>query len=155
MIVIGSDHSGIELKKRIINYLIQKHIECEDVSNYENQDGDDYPDIALVVCKKVSESHNNIGISICGNGVGMTIACNKVNGIRAALCTDTYMAEMARKDNDANILCLGARWKMSEKIEDITNIIDVFLNTFYDGGRHDRRLEKIRVIEQMNSKGEI
>ncbi|MEG0872527.1 MAG: ribose 5-phosphate isomerase B [Clostridia bacterium] len=150
MIIIGSDHTGIKLKKSIINYLYQNHIEYADVTNYENQDFDDYPDIAFTVCKKVLEKKSNLGIAICGTGVGISIACNKIRGIRAALCTDSYMAEMARKDNNANVICLGARLSIAEKTNYIEDIVDSFLNNFYEGGRHDARLNKIRDLENMN-----
>ena len=150
MIIIGSDHTGIELKKRIINYLYENHIEYADVTNYANQDGDDYPDIALTVCSKVLESSSNLGIAICGTGIGISIACNKIRGIRAAVCTDGYMAEMARHDNKANVLCLGARLDISKEIKNIENIVSSFIHTFYDGGRHDRRLNKIKKLENIS-----
>lgn len=143
MIIIGSDHAGIELKKKIISYLYSKKIDYADVTNFDSQEGDDYPDIAEIVCKKVLERQNNFGIAICGTGIGVSIACNKVRGIRAALCTDIYMAEMARRHNNANVLCIGARLKN----EDVIEIVEAFLNHFYEGGRHDRRLKKIREIE--------
>ena len=138
-----------EIKKRIINYLYDKHFEYADVTNFENQDGDDYPDIANIVCRKVLENMSNIGIAICGTGIGISIACNKVRGIRAALCTDEYMATFARKHNNANVLCLGARLKIAEDKDKIEQIVDSFINSFYEGGRHDRRLQKIRDIENM------
>lgn len=147
MIIIGSDHTGIELKKKIINFLEKKYLEYQDVTDFESQEGDDYPDIACLICKKVKENETNIGIAICGTGIGISIACNKIKGIRAALCSDIYMAEMTRRDNNANVICLGARTKLAENISDIEDILNVFINTFYDGGRHDRRLEKIKQIE--------
>ena len=155
MIIIGSDHTGIELKKKIISYLFEKKIEYADVTNFENQDGDDYPDIAKIICTKVLEGSNNLGIAICGTGIGISIACNKIRGIRAAVCTDEYMAEMTRKDNNANVLCLGSRLKKFEKIENIIPIIDAFINEFYNGGRHERRLQKIRELEDMYLKGGV
>lgn len=154
MVVIGSDHTGIELKKKIIDYLYKNRIEYIDVTNYENQDGDDYPDIACVICKKVLENSNNLGIAICGTGIGISIACNKLKGIRAAVCTDSYMAQMCRKDNNANVLCLGARTSVADKYDDIIEIVNNYLNTFYDGGRHERRLLKIKSIEDMRTEGE-
>lgn len=150
MVIIGSDHSGIELKKKIIDYLFEKHIEYADVTNFSNQDGDDYPDIAYLISTKVLENKSNVGIAICGTGIGISIACNKIRGIRAALCFDAYMAEMSRKHNDANILCFGARTSLAEKFDDVENIVDVFINSFYDGGRHDLRLEKIKKLEVIN-----
>ena len=148
MIVIGSDHTGIELKKRIISYLKQKNIDVIDVTNFEDQTGDDYPDIGYIVCKNVLV-RNCLGIAICGTGIGISIACNKVNGIRASVCTDKYMAQMTRQDNDANVLCLGSRLKNVE----IENIVDTFISTEFAGGRHQRRLDKIKKIEKSQKDG--
>lgn len=148
MFVIGSDHTGIELKKNIIKYLSDKKIEIEDVTNFENQDGDDYPDIGYIVCKNVLEKGAQ-GIAICGTGIGISIACNKVNGIRAALCTDKYMAHMTRQHNNANVLCLGARLDTNNVFE----IIDEFINTDFEGGRHQRRIDKITEIEKSQKEG--
>ena len=150
MIIIGSDHTGIELKKKIINFLYDNHIEYADVTNYKNQDGDDYPDIAFTICSNVLENKNNLGIAICGTGIGISIACNKIRGIRAAVCTDRYMAEMTRHDNNANVLCLGARLNITKEFDYIKEIINSFIHTFYDGGRHERRLNKIKKLEEMN-----
>ncbi len=153
MIIIGSDHTGIELKKKIISYLYDRKIEYADVTNFENQDGDDYPDIAKIICTKVLENNNNLGIAICGTGIGISIASNKFRGIRAAVCTNDYMAEMSRRDNNANVLCLGSRLKSSEREDNIFSIVNSFINNFYEAGRHDRRLKKIREIENMYLKG--
>lgn len=153
MIIIGSDHTGIELKKKIISYLYENKIEYADVTNFKSQDGDDYPDIARIVCSKVLEKNNNLGIAICGTGIGISIASNKIRGIRAAVCTNEYMAEMARKDNNANVLCLGARLKNSERADNVISIVDSFINHFYDGGRHERRLKKIKELENTYLEG--
>lgn len=153
MIIIGSDHTGIELKKSIINYLYSKHMEYADVTNFQDQSGDDYPDIALLVCSNVLQKSNNLGIAICGTGIGISIACNKVRGIRAALCTDEYMAEYSRKHNNANVLCLGSRLEESKDIQKVESIVQAFIDSFYEGGRHDKRLEKLRNIENMNIEG--
>lgn len=153
MIIVGSDHTGVELKKKIISYLYENKIEYADVTNFENQDGDDYPDIAIIVCSKVLENNANLGIAICGTGIGISIACNKIRGIRAAVCTNDYMAEMARRDNNANVLCLGARLKNSERTENIISIVNSFINHFYDGGRHERRLKKIKELENIYLEG--
>jgi len=151
MVVIGSDHSGIELKKKIIKFLEEKHIEFLDVTK-TNEEKDDYPDIALTICNKVNENNGNFGIAICGTGIGISIACNKVKGIRAALCTDEYMAEMSRKHNNANVLCLGARLECSKDVKNIKAIVQAFLNNFYEAGRHERRIIKIQNIENTNIK---
>lgn len=148
MIVIGSDHTGIELKKKIILHLEERNIKVKDVSNFEDQSGDDYPDIAYLVCKNVL-NEKCLGIAICGTGIGISIACNKVNGIRAAVCTDKYMAKMTRQDNDANILCLGSRLN----IEDVMSIVDEYIDTEFAGGRHQRRIDKISLIEKSQKDG--
>lgn len=150
MIIIGSDHAGIELKNKIIEFLYNKKIEYIDVSKDNNIKNDDYPDTSRKICKKVLEKSINLGVAICGTGIGMSISANKVNGIRAAICTDKYMAEMARKHNNANILCLGARIESVSKGNRALEIVDTFINTFYEGGRHDARLEKIKDIEKNN-----
>ena len=149
MIIIGSDHTGIELKNNIINYLKAKNIDVIDQTNYEDQSGDDYPDRAYEICKKVLETKDALGIAICGTGIGISIACNKVTGIRASVCTDKYMAKMTRQDNDANVLCLGARLEL----ENVYEIVDEFINTKFAGGRHQRRVEKIAQIEKCEKEG--
>lgn len=152
MFIIGSDHTGIELKKSIIEYLKSKNIELIDVTNFEYQDNDDYPDIAGIIANKVLEDKENLGIAICGTGIGISISCNKVNGIRAALCTDDYMSEMSRKHNNANILCLGARLESSKDFNNIEKIVNKFLNTSFEGGRHEKRIEKINGLENNSKK---
>lgn len=147
MVVIGSDHAGVELKEKIIQYLKVKHIEFLDVRENVNDLGDDYPDVAEDICKKVLENANNFGIAICGTGIGISIACNKIKGIRAANCTDTMMAEMSRKHNNANVLALGARLKFAEKFTNVEEILNSFLNSFFEGGRHEKRIEKIELLE--------
>ena len=148
MIVIGSDHTGIDLKKMIIKYLVSKDIDILDVTDYKDQTGDDYPDIAYTVSKNVLKN-NCLGIGICGTGIGFSIAANKVNVIRAAVCTDKYMAQMTRKDNNANILCLGSRLKL----DNVLDIVDEFLFTEFLGERHQRRIDKIAQIEKCEKDG--
>lgn len=148
MIIIGSDHTGIELKKKIISYLDEKEITVKDVTNFKDQSGDDYPDIAYIVCSNVKK-YNCLGIAICGTGIGISIACNKINGIRAAVCTDKYMAKMTRQDNDANLLCLGSRLE----IKNVFELVDEFINTEFAGGRHQRRVDKITKIEMSQKDG--
>lgn len=148
MIIIGSDHTGIELKKKIISYLDEKEITVKDVTNFKDQSGDDYPDIAYIVCSNVKK-YNCLGIAICGTGIGISIACNKINGIRAAVCTDKYMAKMTRQDNDANVLCLGSRLE----IKNVFELVDEFINTEFAGGRHQRRVDKITKIEMSQKDG--
>lgn len=148
MIVIGSDHTGIELKKKIIEHLKLNNIQVKDVTNFDDQSGDDYPDIAYIICKNVLKE-DAMGIAICGTGIGISIACNKMHGIRAAVCTDKYMAQMTRQDNNANVLCLGSRLENTKVIE----IVDEYLNTEFAGGRHQRRVDKIYRIEQCQKDG--
>jgi ribose 5-phosphate isomerase B len=155
MVIIGSDHSGIELKKSIIKYLDEKKIEYNDATESINNISDDYPDTSFEICKRVLENKINLGISICGTGIGTCIACNKVKGIRAALCMDEYMSEMAKKHNDANILCLGARTKYCKNFENVEKILQSFFGNFYEGGRHDNRLKKIKLLEDNKIEGEL
>ena len=153
MIIIGADHTGFELKKNIIEYFIKNKLVFKDVTDYDVNLDDDYPDVAREICLEVLKEKENLGIAICGTGIGISIACNKINGIRAALCLDEDMAKMSRKHNDANVLCLGARLKYVEKIEDVYNILDSYLNTEFEGVRHERRLEKIVELEKNNLEG--
>ena len=146
MIIIGSDHSGVELKNKIEEYLSSKNIQFLDISK-ENKIDDDYPDIAKDICDKVLENKENFGIAICGTGIGISIACNKIRGIRAANCVNSYMAELSRKHNDANVICFGARLQEINDFENVKNMIDVFLDTSFDGERHIRRIEKISKLE--------
>ncbi len=153
MIIIGSDHAGIDLKDNIVKYLEKKRIEYLDIRKNCNQDGDDYSDVSLDLCNSVLKSNNNLGIIICGTGIGVCISCNKVNGIRAALCTDPYMAETARKHNKANVLCLGSRLECMKNEEYVETIVQAFIDNFFEGGRHDRRVNKINELEKINKEG--
>ena len=147
MIIIGSDHSGIELKSNIEGYLNSKNIDFLDVSK-ENEIDDDYPDIAKSICNKVLENKENFGIAICGTGIGISIACNRFKNIRAANCVNAYMAELSRKHNDANVICFGARLEEIRNFENIKNMIEIFINTEFEGGRHIRRIDKINELEK-------
>lgn len=154
MIIIGSDHTGVELKKNVEKYLVSSNIKYMDVTDYDYQDGDDYPDVAYNICINVLKNSKNLGIAICGTGIGISIACNKMCDIRAAVCTDEYMSEMARKDNNANVLCLGARLDVTNDINKVEKIIKKFVFTNFAGGRHQKRLEKIKKLENINFNGE-
>lgn len=146
MIYVASDHGGYELKEYIVDYLKKKKIDVVDLTE-ELVKTDDYPDIAEILCKKVL-SHESIGIGICGTGIGISIACNKIRGIRAALCTSKEMIEMAIKHNNANIICLGGRLKTSQNRDEIRYMIDeIFMNQFEED-RHIRRIEKINKLEE-------
>lgn len=145
MIAIGSDHAGYNLKTEIIEQLKAKNMVILDVGC--NGESCDYPDIAAEVAKNVAEGKCDKGILICGTGVGMSIAANKVNGIRAALCGDYFTAKYTRMHNDSNILCMGAR---TIGPGTAAEIVDVFLDTEFEGGRHQRRIDKIKDIENSN-----
>jgi len=140
-LAIGSDHRGLKIKEEIIHLVVDMGYEPQDFGAYDTRSVD-YPDIAQVVGEKVAAGKFERGILICGTGIGMSIAANKVKGIRAALCCDTFMAERARLHNDANVLCLGA-----EKTSNVTEIVRTFLTTGYEGGRHQQRLDKIAKME--------
>jgi ribose 5-phosphate isomerase B len=140
-IAIGSDHRGLALKELIKGFISGMGHQTQDFGAYDDQRVD-YPDIALAIGKQVSSGQFDYGILICGTGLGMSIAANKVKGIRAALCCDAFMAERARRHNDANILCLGA-----EREIDYPEIVRVFLSTNFDEGRHQQRLKKIKKME--------
>ena len=144
MIAIGSDHGGFELKTHIIKYLTEQGMELFDFGTY-TEDSCDYPDIAEKVAKAVANGEYEKGILICGTGIGISIAANKVDGIRAALCGDVYSAKMTRKHNDANILCMGGRVTGRELA---FMICDTFLSEEFEGGRHQNRIEKIHALEK-------
>lgn len=139
-IAIGCDHRGLSLKQSIIKLLAEMGHSLEDFGCY-TADSVDYPDIAKVVAEAVANGHFERGILICDTGIGMSIAANKIKGIRAALCHDDFSARRARQHNDANILCLA------EGEGQIPEIIEAFLTTEFEGGRHLRRLNKIRAME--------
>ena len=144
-IAIGCDHRGLNLKQLIIKLLAETGHNCEDFGSY-TADSVDYPDIAKKVAEAVAKGYFERGILICDTGIGMSIAANKVKGIRAALCHDAFSARRARQHNDANILCLAT----GEGQEQISEIIEVFLTSEFEGGRHLRRLNKIRDMEGNN-----
>jgi ribose 5-phosphate isomerase B len=142
-VAVGSDHRGIKPKEFVKRVLTELGHAPEDLGSY-TEDAVDYPDIALKVGKMVASGGCDAGILICDTGIGMCIAANKVKGIRAALCYDTFCAGRSRQHNDANVLCLSGRddeLKMRE-------IITAFLGTTFEGGRHQRRVEKISAMEE-------
>ncbi len=144
MVFIGSDHGGFERKEQIKEFLEEKGVEFEDMGCYST-DSVDYPDIAKSVALKVASS-NAKGILICGTGIGMSIAANKIKGVRCALCHDAYTAEFARRHNDANIIAFGGR---TTGLEVAKQMVEIFLNTPFDGGRHERRVKKIVELEEI------
>ena len=143
MISIGSDHAGYELKIKIEDYLNSKNIEFKDVGTF-NEESCDYPIFAEKASRLVSEGYCEKGILVCGSGVGMCIASNKIKNIRAVLCFDSEIAALSRKHNDANVLCLGGRFI---DFESAKKIVDIFLNTPFEGGRHKKRIELIKNLE--------
>lgn len=144
MIILGADHAGYEFKERVKEYLSGLGEKFEDEGTYSAEPCD-YPIIAEKVARKVENTENSKGILICGSGIGVSIAANKVKGIRAALCMNSELSAMARKHNNANILCLAARFI---NFEEAKKSIWVFLNTEFEGGRHQRRVEQIYDIER-------
>lgn len=137
-IIIGSDHGGFKLKSEIIKHLQELGYEVSDLGCY-NTESCDYPIIAKAVAEKVLEE-NSRGILVCGTGIGVSIAANRFNGIRASHCTDTFTARMTRMHNDSNILCLG------ERITGVglaLDIVDIWLKTEFEGGRHQKRIDMI------------
>lgn len=142
-IAIGSDHGGYELKGKLVKYMEDLGYEVVDHGTYSN-DSVDYPDYGEKVAKSVVDGNEDLGVVICGTGIGISIAANKVKGARAALCGDTFSATMARQHNNANVIALGARVTGDELAK---AILKAFLDSSFEGGRHARRVEKIMAIE--------
>jgi ribose 5-phosphate isomerase B len=139
---ISSDHGGFTLKEAV-----KKHfsaIEFDDVGTF-TEDSCDYPDYVAALCRKIQQGELEYGIVICGTGIGASIAANKMKGIRAALCCNEFMAEMAKRHNNANVLSLGAR-VIGEELA--MRIVDRWLNSAFEGGRHQRRIVKINDLEK-------
>lgn len=143
LVALGADHGGFLLKEAIKSYFNANDISFIDFGT-ASESSTDYPVYALAVSKAVVQGECDCGILCCGTGIGVSIAANKVHGIRAAVCTDEFCAEMARRHNDANILCLGGRVINKDKAVALSKI---FLETSFDGGRHKKRLEQIQKIE--------
>ncbi len=143
-IAIGCDHRGLNLKQFVIKLIAEAEHSYEDFGCYTT-DSVDYPDIAKKVAEAVTRGYFEYGILICSTGIGMSIAANKVKGIRAALCHDAFSARRARQHNDANILCLGAGEEQEQ--EPVAEIVNAFLTYEFEGGRHQRRVDKIRNME--------
>ena len=140
MIAVGCDHAGYELKKELIRHLEERGLEVTDFGT-DSSESCDYPDYAKKVAKAVTDGDARMGLLICGTGIGMSIAANKVRGIRAAVLSDEFSAQATREHNDANILCLGARVVDTEKA---IRLLDIFLDTpFSNGENHVRRISKL------------
>ena len=143
MIAIGCDHGGINIKNAVIEYMKENGFEFHDFGCYTNGSVD-YPEYAYKVAKSVADGEAEFGIICCGTGIGVSMAANKVKGIRAAVCTDEFCAEMTRRHNNANIMCMGGRVISEEKA---VKLASIFLNTPFDGGRHENRVNMITAIE--------
>lgn len=139
MIVLASDHGGFELKEEIKKFFDKTNTEYKDVGAFEYDQADDYPDFAQKAVPIVLENTDNAGIFICGSGIGMNMVANRYKGIRAVVANDLESAFFARKDEDANVLCMGARF-ISKKMA--LKIVKMFFKTEFEGGRHSRRISK-------------
>ena len=142
-LVIGNDHSSVDMKKEIKEYLEGKGIEMIDVGT-NSTDSFNYPISGYRVGKMVAEGKVDGGIAICGTGVGISLACNKVKGVRACCCSEPYSAEMSKRHNNANVICFGAR---VIGIETAKQIVDAWINAKFEGGRHETRVNMIMEIQ--------
>ena len=143
MIAIASDHGGFALKQELISQLKKDGIAFEDLGTY-TEESCDYPAYAEKVCRGVVAGTYEKGILVCGTGIGMSMAANKIHGIRCALCCDCFSAEMTRRHNDSNVLSLGGRVL---GVELASRIMKIFLSTPFDGGRHQRRVDQMMALE--------
>jgi len=143
-ILLGSDHAGFELKEDLRKYLQDRNVEVEDLG-VESEAPADYPDIGSAVGEKISRGEYERAILICGSGIGMSIVANRFSGVRAALCHDLYTARLSREHNDANVLVLGGRLIAKGLAREI---LKVWLESEFQGGNHQRRLDKIKSIER-------
>ncbi len=144
-IALASDHGGFLLKEHIRQYLEGKGLSVVDFGVH-NTDSVDYPDMASKACKAVLNGDCRCALLFCGTGIGISMAANKMHGIRAACCSDTFSAEFTRRHNDANALCLGGRVVGTGLAE---SLVEIFLNTEFEGGRHAQRVAKLAAIEDM------
>ena len=142
-VAIGSDHGGLELKEHVIATLKELNLAYEDMGTHD-RNSCDYPDYAQKVAAAVVSGKYDQGILICGTGIGMSIAANKVQGIRAALCNEIFSAKMARAHNNANILCIGARVVGPSVAQEI---VKAYFTSAFEGGRHAQRVEKINLLD--------
>jgi len=138
-IAIGGDHAGFEHKEKLKSFLTEQGYYIIDFGPYKN-DSVDYPDFVHPLCESLAQGNSLFGILICGTGNGVAMTANKHNGIRAALCWNTELAELARKHNNANVICFAGRFTAYHYVE---NMALKFLNTAFEGGRHQRRVNKI------------
>ncbi len=142
-IAVGCDHGGFEHKNAIVKFLEEKGHTVKDFGIH-TPDSVDYPDIAIPLARSVASAENTLGILVCGTGIGMSLAANKVKGIRAAAVSEAFSAEFTRRHNNSNILCLGGR---VISIEKAIELVDLFITTEFEGGRHQKRVDKIMALE--------
>jgi ribose 5-phosphate isomerase B len=147
-IAVGSDHRGVAMREKLVELLERLGQEVVDIGLF-NVEPVDYPDVAAIVGQKVVSQEVDRGILICGSGLGMCIAANKIHGVRAAPCYDDVTAELSRRHNDLNILCLSSDM-LGDRMVD--RLVEIWLNTPFEGGRHARRLAKIAEMEARNGK---
>ncbi len=145
-VAIGSDHRGVQIKSRLIPVLQQLGHDVHDKGTHDTA-AVDYPDIAAHVAAQVAQGEVDRGILICGTGIGMAITANKFPQVRAATCHDEFEAEMCRRHNDVNVLCLSSHLLGERNVD---NLVTLWLNTEFEGGRHARRVEKISAVEKQN-----
>ena len=143
-IAIGSDHAGFAIKEALKQYLTEKGYDVKDFGT-DSEASCDYPDYAFAVAECVAAKEADKGVLVCGTGIGMSMAANKHTGIRAACCSDTFSARMTRMHNDANVLCMGARVVGAGLATDIAQL---FLETEFEGGRHQRRVDLVNALDQ-------
>jgi ribose 5-phosphate isomerase B len=142
-IILASDHAGLELRQDLVSSLRERGVSFDDVGP-TSRDSVDYPDFAKQVARAVAAGQYTHGVLVCGTGIGMSMVANKYRGVRAALCTTEFEARMARAHNDANVLCVGQRVVGAGVAR---GILEVFLATPFEGGRHENRIQKIREAE--------
>ena len=144
VLAIGCDHGGYELKNAIISHLVDRGIAYKDFGCFDGA-AVDYPEIALKVTDAIASGECKLGILVCGTGIGMSLAANKVNGIRAAACSEQFSAKYTRLHNDSNVLCLGGR-VIGPGVAN--EMVDLFIDTDFEGGRHQRRVDMVMAIEK-------
>lgn len=143
-IAVGADHAGLSLKEPVVSWLVDRGYDVHDVGAFDAEPSD-YPDYAIKVADTVAGGLAHYGLLFCGSGLGMAIVANKVSGVRAVTCHDVVAARLARQHNDANVLTMGARFLAAPLA---LEIIETFLRTAFDGGRHHQRVEKIVEVER-------
>lgn len=144
-IAVGCDHGAFDHKNAIVEHLKNRGFSVKDFGIYENKSVD-YPDIAKPLCLSIVNGEYDLGILVCGTGIGMSIAANKVKGIRAAACSEHFSAKYTRLHNNSNVLCLGGR---VIGVGTALELVDIFVDTAFEGGRHQARVDKITEIENM------